>query len=151
MQRALDLVLLHLLHWKSKETQGNKLSPLLLLLLLKGLLGGRLLEERLLLEGLLLSGGLLKRLLLSGGLLKRLLLDRLNRLLLNRLDGLVLCASLLDGYLDHIIVVVTVVWFDMSSRRRVTNKEAAQGVKFLFKFAGSRLGNFGKEDSEQRI
>ncbi len=101
------------------------MGPLLLLLLLKGLLGGRLLEERLLLEGLLLSCGLLKRLLLSGGLLKRLLLDRLNRLLLNRLDGLVLCAGPLDGYLDHIIVVVTVVWFDMSNRHRITNKEAA--------------------------
>jgi hypothetical protein len=39
--------LLHLLGWKSKETQGIELGPLLLLLLLEGLLGGRLLEARL--------------------------------------------------------------------------------------------------------
>ncbi len=107
---------------------------------------GRL-EERLLLKGLLLSGGLLIRLLLSGGLLKRLLLDRLNRLLLNGLDGLVLCAGPLDGYLDHFNVIITVVWFDTSNRRRVTNKEAVQGVKFLFEFDGSRMGNF----EERRI
>jgi hypothetical protein len=124
-----------LLRWKSKENQGIKLGPLLLLLLLEELLGGRSLEERLLLEGLLLSDGLLKRLLLSGGVLKRLLLDRLNRLLLNGLDGLVSCAGPLDGYLDHFNVVVTVLWFDTSNRLRVTNKKAAQGVKFLFKFA----------------
>ncbi len=147
MLRAPDLILLHLLRWKSKETRGIKFGPLLLLLLLEGLLGGRLLEERLLLEGLLLSGGLLKRLLLSGGLLKRLLLGRLDRLLLNGLDGLVLCAGLLDGYLDHFNVAVTVVRFNTSNRRSVTNKDAAQGVKFLFEFAGSRLGSF----KERRI
>jgi hypothetical protein len=145
--KAPDLVLLHLLSWKSKETQGIKLGPLPLLLLLEGLLDGRLLEERLLLEGLLLSGGLLKRLLLSGELLKRLLLDRLNRLLLIGLDGLVSCAGPLEGYLDHFNIAVTVVWLDTSNRGRVTNKEAAHGVKFLFKFAGSCLGNF----KERRI
>ena len=86
--------------------------------MLEGLLGGRLLEERLLLEGLLLSGGVLKRLLLGGRLLKRLLLDRLNRLLLNGLDGLVLCAGPLDGYLDHFNVIVTVVWFNTSNEHK---------------------------------
>jgi hypothetical protein len=123
------------------------LGPLLLLLLLEGLLGIRLLEERLLLDGVLLSGGLLKGLLLSGGLLKRLLLDRLNRLLLNKLDELVSCAGPLDRYLDHFNVVITVIWFNKSNRCRVTNEEAAQGVKFLFEFAGSCSINF----KERRI